>query len=93
MNGLDLVEARRAGRNAAPLVGTYICHPSVCIDPSVVHSGLGPHGHCWHRSTWHRLQWQHGRERAEAVMEGQDAKSQADLAAWNRLGTKRKAAA
>ena len=37
-------------------------------------------------SLWYRLRAHHGPSRAAAIMEGKDPATEADIAAWNRLG-------
>ena len=86
MNRITLANIN--ARNAAPLVGSYICDGDVCPhavpERSMIHARLAVpgHGHCWHRSTARRLEWQGG----------PSANAAADLAAWNGLGKKRGAA-
>lgn len=72
-----------AARNSAPLVGTYICgHDGSCDNPG--HGwGVSADAHCWHKSTARRLEWQGG----------PSANAAADLAAWNRFGSSKRAAA
>lgn len=43
-------------------------------------------------ATMERLVWQYGPEKAAKIVAGQNRKTQADLAAWRRLGTGRAAA-
>jgi hypothetical protein len=66
-----------AARDAAPVVGTYICdvRQPDCPDRDLTNGPLLD-AHCWHESTARRLAWQGG------PSEG----AEADLALWNRLG-------
>lgn len=48
-------------------------------------------GFSWEEHTERRLAWLYGAQRAEAMMAGRDAATNADLAAWSSLG-RRKAA-
>lgn len=86
-----------AASHARPYVGTYVCEPKVCkfhpdyedVPPEIERRRAGRRvwwwtreeslGRCWHESTARRIEWQGGPSK------GADA----DLAAWNRLGTKR----
>jgi len=70
-------------RSATPLVGTYICEPSVCAHDPRTGDGKITGVHCWHESTARRLEWQGG----------PSANAAADLASWNDLGQRRKRAA
>lgn len=82
-----------AARNAAPVVGTYICDLDVCIlhgEPTEIGRGGG---HCWHESAWARLGWQYGEARASRIALGIDPAANRDLAAWNSLGSRTRAAA
>lgn len=48
----------------------------------------------WHEAdTSARLRWQYGDARAAQIMAGDDPNTQADIAAWNRLGAKGRAIA
>ena len=86
MSALNRVNsAHLVARDAAPVVGTYICDPEACPDapPSLswgrnVRLARPGHGHCWHESVARRLEWQGG------PSEG----AQADLSAWNSLGSR-----
>jgi hypothetical protein len=72
-----------ACRNAAPVVGTYICDPGFCEEG---HGDGNPRNgscHCWHESARRRLEWQGG----------PSANAAADRAAWNGLGERQRAAA
>ncbi|MFA5567998.1 MAG: hypothetical protein WC972_05045 [Trueperaceae bacterium] len=53
--------------------------------------GYGVCVHDWEEFTAARLAWQYGAERAYAIISGQDAKTNADLAAWRSLGERRAA--
>jgi len=66
-----------AARNAAPVLGSYICNdPARDCGAGCSHGSNPADRHCWHESTSRRLEWQGGSSTAAA----------ADLAAWNRLG-------
>jgi hypothetical protein len=80
----------RIARDAAPVVGSYICddpEASCCPDrpgsSGGAHHGWGCSPHCWHESTRRRLEWQYGENRVDA----------ADLAQWNGLGARKAVAA
>lgn len=72
-----------AARNAAPVRGTYICgHDGSCDNPGPGW-GASADAHCWTESTARRLAWQGG----------PSANAEADLAAWNSLGSRKRDAA
>lgn len=48
--------------------------------------------HDWAEFTFRRQCWLYGPERAAAIMVGEDPATEADIAAWNRLGAGRVAA-
>lgn len=48
---------------------------------------------CVIRYTGRRLAGQYGRDRALEILAGRDEAANADLAAWNRLGSRKRAAA
>lgn len=80
-------EANLIARNAAPVVGTYICNDHFAADcpdrPTSGGSCEWGGTHCWHESTARRLDWQGG----------PSANAAADISAWNRLGSSKRAAA
>lgn len=65
---------------------SYICDPLACP----VHENYGKGGNgagvCWHEETWYRLKWQYGESRANTIVMGLDARTEADRASWRRLG-------
>lgn len=80
------VRRNREARNAAPVIGSYVCDAPTC-------SVFGDHGdHCWHESARRRLAWQYGEARANRIALGIDKATQRDLTAWNRLGSQKRAA-
>ena len=63
---------------------SYQCDPGNCLRVRVSHQRpIYHYGQCWHETVLRRLEWQGG------PSEGADA----DLDAWNRLGSRREAAA
>lgn len=77
-----------AGRDAAPVIGTYICDDGAPGCPCVAvyitgNNTPAPDRHCWHESTRRRLEWQYGENRVD----------QDDIARWNALGTRKAVAA
>ncbi len=68
------------------------------IDSKPQHGWLGTvrfnldDGHDWRLFTLERLRWQYGVDRAARIVTGNDPATQADLAAWRRLGNPRDAA-
>lgn len=48
-------------------------------------------GHQWKAHTFDRLVQQYGTARAQSIMVGRDAATNADLAAWRNLGNRRAA--
>lgn len=88
-----------ASRNVAPVVGSYICDggsPGCPCEnaeaPPGGHIALEER-HCWHESARRRLTHQYGEARANRISLGIDAKTNADVAAWNRLGQRQEIAA
>ena len=82
----DCIVMRRnlASRNAAPVRGSYLCDPSAPDCPDRDESlAPKPFTYCWHTSLQARLAWQGG----------PSANADADLAAWNSLGSRTRAAA
>jgi hypothetical protein len=77
-------ERNLASRNAAPLIGTYICEPAACV--ALTDNPTCPWGMCYHEDTHRRLSWQYGEGRANRISLGIDAATEADLAAWRELG-------
>lgn len=47
--------------------------------------------HSWAEHTRRALEWRYGYARAAAIVAGRDPATQADVDAWNRLGTRRAA--
>lgn len=81
-------EANIKARNAAPLLGTYLCDDYYQKDcPNRPPAGVGA-GHCWHESARRRLEWQYGEARANRIALGIDSRTNQDLSAWSRLGRK-----
>lgn len=80
--------ANLTAREAAPVVGSYICDEYAAGCPDKVSATVNdrPSGHCWHESLTRRLAWQYGEARANRVALGIDAAAELDIAAWNRLG-------
>ena len=84
--GVNVTVAERhlRSRNAAPLIGTYICEPSSCTalsgDPTC------PWGMCYHEDTHRRLAWLYGEDRANRISLGIDPATEADKRAWRGLG-------
>lgn len=89
---VNRVELRNiAARDAAPMIGTYICDDFAavtcpCRPRSNGGAHAGPNGHCYHESTRRRLAWQYGEARAASIMAGTDDASDRDERAWERLG-------
>lgn len=50
-------------------------------------------GHLWKAHTFDRLAAQYGHTRAQAIMAGKEPATNADIAAWNALGSSRERAA
>ena len=81
MNRITLANIN--ARNAAPVVGSYICDPDSCSRVHVSYKRpVAGSGQCWHETLRRRLEWQGG----------PSANAAADLAAWDGLGKKRGAA-
>lgn len=77
-------EANLIARNAAPVVGTYICNDPDRPCGADHFNGSHPQDRqCWHESCRRRLEWQGG----------PSANAAADISAWNRLGSSKRAAA
>lgn len=68
-------------------MGTYINTP-----PSVIRGVVLDPGHSWEEHAERRLAFAYGPDRAKAMMTGRDPSTNADIAAWGRLGGKRAAA-
>lgn len=50
---------------------------------------IEPRRETWRTDTELRLLWQYGPERASAIVDGHDPATEADIAAWRRLGEPR----
>lgn len=57
---------------------SYICDPTACIHHEHYGLGGGGSGVCWHESLWRRLEWQYGESRANTIILGLDAPTEAD---------------
>lgn len=91
---LSPMAGKRTQRDAAPVTGTYICDPCSCVKLNGGHRTVGGgSGHCWHETLRARLEWQYGAGRAHLISLGADETAAGDLAAWNRLGSRRGRAA
>ena len=77
-------ERHLASRNAAPLIGSYICEPASCS--ALSGDPLVPWGMCYHEDTHRRLTWLYGEERANRISLGIDPATEADKRAWQGLG-------
>jgi len=68
------------------VTSTYIDTPPIWKRWGCVYDG-----HFWKAHTFDRLAFTHGHARAQAIMAGRDAATQADVAAWNSLGGRKAA--
>lgn len=67
-------------------MNTYICDPEACSEIHGEFRGvLHGSGQCWHETTRRRLAWQQGMSEPTVDV--------ADIAAWNGLGSRKRAAA
>ena len=70
-------------------MSSYIDHRAC----QVLRKGQWVYGeaHSWVDFTWSRLAEQYGADQARRIVAGRDPATQADVDAWNKLGTRRAA--